>query len=139
MTIPTIEFTLPMTEALGKMTVRQRRGMLKNFLAAYSEMEMISPKLGKVYISPRGIKETAEHASRSVESTIAAMNMRSVVENAILIARHTPKQNQQVKRFGFVEICELAVKMRGVGDVKLMVGRMGNNFYVEYCITVKRK
>ena len=130
------DFYNQLTVVLDNLTVVDRREFLKTYLKGYAHVAMVSPSLGKVVLTKDGIEETAHHASKSVKSTMAAMQLRNVVETAVWDGEtDTPKDGKQTKRFHFKEMYFLYTSLPFIGKVKLTIGRKGNNLYIEYCCT----
>lgn len=82
------------------------------------------------------IDETATHASKKYESTLAALNVTKAISNAKKIGLDKAKSNRQ-KKLGFVIIVELSAEVKNVGEVKIIIGRKANKQYLHYCITKK--
>ena len=82
------------------------------------------------------IDETATHASKKYESTLAALNVTKAISNAKRIGQDKAKSNRQ-KKLGFILIVELSAELKDVGEVKIIVGRKANKQYLHYCITKK--
>ena len=117
-------------------TVYGRREYLLEFLSQFIGISVYNVHTCKeFFISKESIEETAHHAAKSECSTIAAMNIISVLKNAELVSCDKPKSNRQISLFRFKKMLELRVMMRYVGSVKLMVGLQGRRNYLEYCIT----
>ena len=82
------------------------------------------------------IDETATHASKKYESTLAALNVTTAISNAVYIRRDRPHSKNQIK-MRFNEIVELAAELKDIGMVKIIIGQRRNKKYVHYCITKK--
>jgi hypothetical protein len=82
------------------------------------------------------IDETATHASKKYESTLAALNVTKAISNAVYIRRDRPHSKNQIK-MRFNEIVELAAELKDIGIVKIIIGQRRNKKYVHYCITKK--
>jgi hypothetical protein len=82
------------------------------------------------------IDETATHASKKYESTLAALNVTKAISNAVYIKRSRPESRKQHKR-GFEEMIELSSKLTDIGYVKIMIGQKKNKKLMHYCITKK--
>jgi hypothetical protein len=82
------------------------------------------------------IDETATHASKKYESTLAALNVTKAISNAVYIRRDKPHSKNQIK-MRFNEIVELAAELKDIGIVKIIIGQRRNKKYVHYCITKK--
>ena len=82
------------------------------------------------------IEETATHASKKYESTLAALNVTKAISNAVYIRRDKPHSKNQIK-MRFKEIVELSAELKDIGIVKIIVGQRRNKKFVHYCITKK--
>jgi hypothetical protein len=82
------------------------------------------------------IDETATHASKKYESTLAALNVTKAISNAVYIRRDKPHSKNQIK-MRFKEIVELSAELKDIGIVKIIVGQRRNKKFVHYCITKK--
>lgn len=125
-----------LVSVLQSLTTTQRKQILLRSLKKYSGKDFRCPALGKVRIVADSVRETAHHASKSAKSTLAALNLKSVIEGALYVyATRKPKANKQTKKNKFEELYELHVNVYGVGAVKLMVGRNTQKLSVHYCCT----
>ena len=86
--------------------------------------------------SSDGYEETATHASKKYESTLAALNVTTAISNAAYIRRDKPHSKKQIK-MRFNEIVELSAELKDIGCVKIIVGQRRNKKFVHYCITKK--
>lgn len=89
-----------------------------------------------VHFDYYSIDETATHASKKYESTLAALNVTKAISNAVYIRRDRPHSKNQIK-MRFNEIVELAAELKDIGIVKIIIGQRRNKKYVHYCITKK--
>ncbi|MBR6250286.1 MAG: hypothetical protein IKR17_03695 [Bacteroidales bacterium] len=121
------------------MTIDERR--------EYIEMAMKAQYLGKKYYCPalscdvsvnqRGIHETAVHAAKSVESTIVALNLHEVIENAQFIRFDKPKKGVQTKRFRAAQTLILRTYFNKL-TAFLTIVETKNGARIEYCATGKK-
>lgn len=118
------------------MTQEQRSVLLRNYLKRYSKHDFRCPAFGYVRVTSSGISETAHHASKRVASTILALNLKNIIENAYSIfCAYTPKDNRRQSKMKFTKIYELHVDLADVGTAKLMIGKNGKGYFVHYCCT----
>lgn len=133
---PKIKPCVTLNNILIGMTQEQRSVLLRNFLKRYSKHDFRCPAFGQVRITSSGISETAHHASKRVASTILALNLKSIIENAdTIFGAYTPKGNVRQSKMKFTEIYELHVDVANIGTAKLMIGKNGKGFFVHYCCT----
>lgn len=136
MTPKKIKPCVTLNNLLIGMTQEQRSVLLRNFLKRYSKHDFHCPAFGYVRITSSGISETAHHASKRVASTILALNLKSIIENAYTVfGKYTPKGSRRQSKMKFTEIYELHVDISDVGIAKLMIGKNGKGYFVHYCCT----
>lgn len=90
----------------------------------------------KVKFEFRSIDETANHAAKRYESTLAALRIEEALNNAVFVRRDVPKSQKQ-KKMGFTKIYELVSDLEDIGEVKIIVGERKNKKIIHYCITKK--
>ena len=83
------------------------------------------------------IDETATRASQRYESTLAALRIVEALEKSVLIKTDSPHSNKQ-RKMKFIKIHELASALKGIGNVKIIVGERANKKIIHYCITKKK-
>ena len=83
------------------------------------------------------IDETATRASRSYESTLAALRVVEALKRATLVKTDLPHSNKQ-RKMEFVKVHELTSQLRNIGTVKIIVGEKKNKMVIHYCITHKK-
>lgn len=131
-----IKSCVTLSNLLSGMTQEQRSALLKNYLKKYSKCDFRCPAFGFVRVTSSGISETAHHASKRVASTILALNLKSIIENAdTIFGAYVPKDNRRQSKMKFTEIFELHVNLVDVGIAKLMIGKNDKGYFVHYCCT----
>ena len=90
----------------------------------------------KVKFEFRSIDETACHASKRYESTLAALRIEEALNKAVFVKRDVPKSKKQ-KKMKFTQIYELKSFLEDLGEVKIIVGERKNKKVIHYCITKK--
>ena len=83
------------------------------------------------------IDETATRASQRYESTLAALRIVEALEKSVLIKTDSPHSNTQ-RKMKFIKIHDLASALKGIGNVKIIVGERANKKIIHYCITKKK-
>lgn len=89
-----------------------------------------------VYITAKGIKETAHHASRTMPSTMAALDARMQLRTARKSFTTTAGHSKQQRDMKLVEL----VVMKGTKNgrkTKVTVGKKASGKHLLYCITSK--
>lgn len=118
-------------------TVDARREIIKNHFSNLKGKSIECPALGKdVEITTESIRETAAKASKREKSTLAALQIEVAIKKAKYVDTHIPKKGKQTK-IRFVKIHELKAFLKGIGEVKIMVGERRNTRVLHYCITAK--
>lgn len=91
----------------------------------------------KVEFVPMSVDETATHASKNYESTLAALHVVEALEAAVMVKR-TPAASQKQKKMNMKTIYELSARLPHIGEVKIIVGERASKRILHYCITKKR-
>lgn len=85
---------------------------------------------------PKSIHEIASHASKSVTSTVMALNCVELVKKAVVIQEGcTPHSKSERSRFHFKEMKILAAELNNYGYAKITVGKQSLGKHLVYCIT----
>ena len=109
---------------------KQRSQLIKDTLKPLVGTRVLCPALGTyVYITSKGVSETAYWASKDDSSTRVAQNLPYYLKRARLVGSHQPKDNKQRKIFHFVCVFELHYN-----GVKIIVGRNNRHLTLHYCI-----
>lgn len=88
-----------------------------------------------IYIRHISVEETAGHASLSYLSTLAVLQLDSILRNAWLVD-DTPIKRDTKNQMQFSRVLIMRYDMVGVAQVKLTVGvRKSDKTKVQYCIT----
>ncbi len=93
-------------------------------------------KNNRVEFNFNSIDETATRASQRYESTMAALRIVEALRKAILVKTDEPHSTKQ-RKMKFVKMHELKSELKGIGEVKIMVGERSRRQYIHYCITQK--
>lgn len=112
-------------------------------------VETLSPLIGTsvpcsafdgkdVEILYNSVDETATRASRSYESTLAALRLAESLRKSSLVRTDIPKDKQKKKMY-FMKIYELKATLDNLGEVKIIVGERKNKRIIHYCISKKIK
>lgn len=121
-------------------TVSDRRKFLKKYLAKYIGKSVYCPALGvNVDILSKSVEETAQNAALSKESTIAALNLEKIIQNAVFEKMDIPKSNKQIKNFSYIFVYKLKAILKSIGTVSLVVGVRDMDRFLHYSITIPLK
>ena len=83
------------------------------------------------------IDETATHAAKHYESTLAALRVVEALEKSVLVKTDIPQSNKQ-KKMNFKKVHELSSSLKNIGEIKIIVGERSNAKIIHYCITKKK-
>ena len=120
-----------------------RRSLISSFFHHWKETHpslSIYNKSLKENINIRfvSITETCTHASRVPDSTIAVLNMDTILQNAHKIAIVKPKSNGNQKPFEKIIVLEYLSKT--LGKVRATVGvKRRTHEKILYCITAEKE
>lgn len=120
-----------------KTAIEARREFLKKELSKFQGKKFRCPCLGGVPVKIIGdsVVEIAEHASKSLASTKAALQLPKLINEARFFKMYLPKNNRSQKKiFKFIFIYELHCP-KEKGFTKIMVGVRETGNFLQYCIT----
>jgi len=120
--------------------IKNREKIIRDFYREWKERNPSQRKYNlslKEFINIRmvSIIETSEHASKSYLSTLAVLQLDSILVGARKVSiKKTKPDNKNQKPFERIMIMEY--KLTGIGTVKMTVGvRKRTREKVQYCIT----
>lgn len=117
-------------------TIDERRAFIQSAIGKVEGCIFSQSLQEYVAISPKSVEEIASHASKSVLSTIVALNYLPLIENAAIVAKGLPPHsNKEKKVFHFKEIILLAAMLKGYGHAKITVGKQSLGKHLVYCLT----
>lgn len=110
-------------------------------------VERLAPLIGKsvscsafngknVKFEFASIDETATHAAKHYESTLAALRVVEALKKSVLVKTDFPQSNKQ-KKMNFKKVHELSSSLKSIGEIKIIVGERSNTKIIHYCITKK--
>lgn len=120
--------------------IKARESIIRNF---YREWKIKNPSQRKFnlslkeYINIRmvSIIETSEHAAKSYLSTLAVLQLDSILVGAKKVSSRKPKKGNKNQQ-PFERILIMEYELIGIGTVKMTVGvRRKTHEKVQYCIT----
>lgn len=124
-------------------SVDDRRERQKLIWSYYEQWKKVHPSLcvfnyslnEKIYVKHISIEETAGHASLSYLSTLAVLQLDTILRNAWLVD-DTPIKKGTKNQMQFSRVLIMRYDIIGIGRVKLTVGvRRSDKAKVQYCIT----
>ena len=125
----------------SKEEIKQRESIISNvyrdFYAKTPSKKVYNQYL-KAYINIRyiSITETIRHASKSFLSTLAVLQLESVLKCATQYGKPTNPKKGVKNQEEFSKIIEMRHNLPGIGIVKLTVGiKKTTGDYVQYCLT----
>ena len=119
---------------------RARQKIIKRYYKHWQEIHpekrMFNTSLNDwIYVKMISIDETAGHASLTYLSTLAVLQLDTIMRDAVFVSEKAAKsetKNQQQ----FSKMIQLRHTLPGIGRVRLMVGvKRQDNTKVQYCIT----
>ena len=120
--------------------IKTREKIIRDFYREWKERNPLQRKYNlslKEFINIRmvSIIETSEHASKSYLSTLAVLQLDSILVGARTVSiKKTKPGNKNQKPFERIMIMEY--ELSGIGTVKMTVGvRKRTREKVQYCIT----
>ena len=124
-------------------SVEHRRARQKFIQAFYAHWKEMNPELrvfndslqDYIYVKYISIQETAGHAALTYLSTLAVLQLSTILRESVLERELAPKQHTANQK-QFQKMLRMRHNLPGIGRVKLMVGvKRSDNMKVQYCIT----
>lgn len=108
----------------------------KRWRVTHPEMRMFNDSLGDwIYVRHISVDETAGQASLTYLSTLAVLQLDTILRDAVLVDEREVKKNSGNQKH-FKKMLYMKASLPGLGVVKLMVGvKPRDNSKVQYCIT----
>ena len=85
------------------------------------------------------ITETIRHAAKTYESTLAMLQLDTILRNAVKYGKPKPPKKGVNNQAAFSQMREMRYDLAGVGTVKMMVGIKRTGEIIQYCITAIQK
>ena len=132
---------IPNDDSLDSIKVRE--GIIREFYREWKEKNPSQRKYNislKDYINIRmvSIIETSEHAAKNYLSTLAVMQLDSILAGAKKVSIQKTKSDSKNQK-PFERIMIMEYEMTSIGKVKMTVGiRRRTHEKVQYCITAIR-
>ena len=120
--------------------IKARETIIRNFYREWKTKNPSQKKYNlalKEYINIRmvSIIETSEHAAKSYLSTLAVLQLDSILVGAKKVAVRKPKKDNKNQK-PFERILIMEYELFGIGTIKMTVGvRRRTHEKVQYCIT----
>ena len=129
---------IPTSDSTEDRRARQKiiRRFYKHWQEIHPEKRMFNTSLNDwIYVKMISVDETAGHASLTYLSTLAVLQLDTIMRDAVFVSEKAAKsetKNQQQ----FAKMIQLRHTLPGIGRVRLMVGvKRQDNTKVQYCIT----
>ena len=84
------------------------------------------------------ITETKRHAAKSYTSTLALLQLDTILRYAVKIGKPKPTKRGSKNQNNFVQIQIMKYDLVGIGTVKMTVGIKKSGEKIQYCITAIR-
>lgn len=115
---------------------KKRLKLLKKELKIYQGKMLYCPALkSHVWITGNSVAETSFHASHSINSTVAALNLKLILKNARFLKNAPAKDNGRQRSMDIKLQKILFCPLKDFGIAKITVGEMNKEGLVHYCIT----
>ena len=85
------------------------------------------------------ITETIRHAAKTYESTLAMLQLDTILRNAVKYGKPKPPKKGVKNQASFSQMQEMHYDLAKVGTVKMMVGIKRTGEIIQYCITAIQK
>ena len=124
-------------------SIKIREGIIRDFYREWKEKNPLQRKYNiflKDYINIRmvSIIETSEHAAKNYLSTLAVMQLDSILAGAKKVSIQKTKSDSKNQKL-FERIMIMEYEITCIGKVKMTVGiRRRTHEKVQYCITAIR-
>ena len=129
---------IPTGDSTEDRRARQKiiRRYYKHWQEIHPEKRMFNTSLNDwIYVKMISVDETSGQASLTYLSTLAVLQLDTIMRDAILIDEREIKKNTGNQKH-FKKMLYMRVSLPGLGAVKLMVGvKPRDNSKVQYCIT----
>ena len=124
-------------------SVEDRRVRQKLIQVFYAHWKKMNPALrvfndslqDYIYVKYISIQETAGHATLTYLSTLAVLQLSTILRESVFDRELAPKQHNANQK-QFQKMLQMRHNLPGIGRVKLMVGvKRSDKMKVQYCIT----
>ena len=131
-------FLIPMEE--GKEAMKQRQEIISQVYRKWTEEnpdKRVYNRSLKDYINIRylSITETMRHASKKYSSTLALLQLDTILRYAVVYGKPKPPKKGVANQKIFSYMLEMHYELIGIGLEKMMVGVKRTGEKIQYCIT----
>lgn len=93
------------------------------------------------YIQVRylSITETMRHAAKNYISTLAVLQLDTILKKAVIYGKPTPTKKGVKNQVKFTKMQQMRCNLDGIGVVKMVVGIKRSGEKIQYCITAMEK
>jgi len=131
-------FQIPMED--GKEALKQRQEIISQVYRKWTEEnpdKRVYNRSLKDYINIRylSITETMRHASKSYSSTLALLQLDTILRYSVVYGKPKPPKKGVANQKMFSYMLEMHYEVIGIGLVKMMVGVKRTGEKIQYCIT----
>lgn len=88
-----------------------------------------------IHIRYLSITETMRHAAKSRKSTLAMMQLDSILRDSVKYGKPTPTKKGVKNQAKFTKMQQMMCELKGIGQVKMTLGIKRTGEYIQYCIT----
>ena len=131
-------FLIPMED--GKEAMKQRQEIISQVYRKWTEEnpdKRVYNRSLKDYINIRylSIIETMRHASKKYSSTLALLQLDTILRYAVVYGKPKPPKKGVANQKIFSYMLGMHYELIGIGLVKMMVGVKRTGEKIQYCIT----
>ena len=124
----------------GKEALKQRQEIISQVYRKWTEEnpdKRVYNRSLKDYINIRylSITETMRHASKKYSSTLALLQLDTILRYAVVYGKPKPPKKGVANQKIFSYMLEMHYELIGIGLVKMMVGVKRTGEKIQYCIT----
>ena len=128
----------------SKEALKQREAIISQVYRTWTEKnptKQVYNRSLKDHINIRflSITETIRHAAKTYESTLAMLQLDTILRNAVKYGKPKPPKKGVKNQAAFSQMREMRYDLAGVGTVKMMVGIKRTGEIIQYCITAIQK
>lgn len=128
----------------SKEALKQRETIISQVYRKWTEnnpTKKVYNRSLKDYINIRflSITETIRHAAKTYNSTLAMLQLDTILRNSVKFGKPKPPKKAVKKQASFSQMQEMRCDLEGIGTVKMMLGIKRKGEIIQYCITAIRK
>ncbi len=92
-----------------------------------------------IHIRFLSITETMRHAAKNHNSTLAILQLDTILRKAVKFGKPTPTKKGVKNQEKFAKMQQMRCELDGIGVVKMIVGVKRSGEIIQYCITANKE